>query len=351
MIRLNQKLLHDIEVVDRSKEDAEDLNEEQKRRIEQLEAIIHALGSDEYTSGIIERVRKGDTYESIASWAQRSLSHPLITLSPQSQQRFNRMLGGDDPNRALTFWTNVGEDPDMIHHLIRLYLTWIQPAHALLDQERFLASFWACSDHDCSSALVNAICAMGCLLDNDRRQDQRQRRRLMRTLHGQFLRETHDHMRDFEEDQTTPYIQTLAIIFLIGVADGDGRRAQSYLRLAVESLMRKEGPGALSNSCDIVPWGIVSLHTYVIASSSHRRLGDVRSLTPTQSLVCPDFPETFGTALHREREAASPAGRWGRLSLETVYDGTRGARRESHRAEGPRDNDGHCSHHVGPDRS
>jgi hypothetical protein len=70
---------------------------------------------------------------------------------------------------ATRLWTDVTTDSDFVHHLIKLYFTWINHCCPLVSEKDFYADFNAGNTQACSAILVNSICATGCLLTNDPR--------------------------------------------------------------------------------------------------------------------------------------------------------------------------------------
>ena len=66
-------------------------------------------------------------------------------------------------------WTDVTTDSDFVHHLIKLYFTWINHCCPLVSEKDFYADFTNGNTEACSAILVNAICATGSLLTSDPR--------------------------------------------------------------------------------------------------------------------------------------------------------------------------------------
>lgn len=62
-------------------------------------------------------------------------------------------------------WTSVSTDPDIVSHLVSLWLTWDYPFHAFLDREVFLKHMRAgdLNSEFCSPFLVNALLAVACV--------------------------------------------------------------------------------------------------------------------------------------------------------------------------------------------
>ena len=237
-----------------------------KRENVNLKLVIHAWVNGQHSPATMEhvkeRVKRGDPYDEISKDIESSDSAPSSdSLSPLSRQMSHHRLESQESHPALSFWTDIGQDPSLIHHLMNLYWAWIHPSHVLLDRARFLQDFWACSGPSCSHALVNVICAAGCFVDEDHLHAQASRRQRMTDLQGKFLRKSQEHMEDLRGAKSLTNAQTWTIMFLVQVGAGSGHSAALYLRAAVEHLMKLAPPKELSKSDDVVPWGILTLHT------------------------------------------------------------------------------------------
>jgi hypothetical protein len=181
---------------------------------------------------IIERVQNHESVESIAQWLQAA-NGDSEGPSPISSSRSiiadsdNEMDDGVSPRFR---WSSVTANEDIVQHLFTLYFTWVHPFHMLFDEQLFVHSYQQRSEAFCSSSLVNAICAMACYyhtaVDADTTDFD---------LLGRDFSEAVRHELD-AEDQSLLSIQTFAIMFLVGCAQGKGLHASKYL-LVANSLM------------------------------------------------------------------------------------------------------------------
>ena len=268
-----EQMIREIQRLQRKNEDLEEEKDTLGEKNSWIEQIISSLKENGQGPEIISRLKRGESHRHIAEW----LGRPLITaggvavdphtLSPDTErniteaihQYHRRMVEERDPR----YWTNVTPEASFIEHLVNLYLTWIHPAHMLFDEERFMASFRDCSDTYCSSALVNAICAMSCCLLHDELGDNNEQTAAgIAVIRDKFMEETRSLMRNAEAGKMTA-IQTYAVMFLVELSSGRALIGSSHLRLAAESLLSKHTSEQSSESEEIAAWGILTLHTCV----------------------------------------------------------------------------------------
>ena len=258
-------MIREIQRLRQEKEHLEERHDTLEEKHDWDEQIIRALKDDGQGDEIILRLKRGETYQSIALWLS-SLSSTDIRLSPTSSHHLtqvvaeyhrNAVKGADHPRH----WTSVTSDTVLIEHLIMLYFTWIHPAHVLLEESYFLASYRSCSDTYCSKPLVNVICAMSCHLLHGSWKGGAMTEVDIDVLQEQFMDEARAgvSMTNYSKMST---IQTYAIMFLTELASGHGLIATSHLRLATESWVSKQGEDQSRESEDIASWGILTLHTY-----------------------------------------------------------------------------------------
>lgn len=146
--------------------------EEQVNQIKDLRAedhmteqILQALTTDEKAPEILDRLKNGDTYESIVAWLGRALMEDFETLSPKLSQHStsdtsDHEVGGVSSTNVKC--TSVTSNTAVLGHLFQLYFAWVHPVHTLFSEGHFLDRRQ--SEKYCSSNLVNAICAMACHL-------------------------------------------------------------------------------------------------------------------------------------------------------------------------------------------
>jgi len=194
------------------------------------EQIFQALSTDEKVPEILDRLRNGEAYGSIVEWLGRSPLEDLETMSPRTSHHSafdspDHEMGGLSSN-----WTTVASDSAVLDHLFQLYFAWIHPVHTLFSEGRFVDSYKRQSNSYCSSALVNAICAMACHLHSVADSDE--------VDFVQLGEEFSDAVRkDIKpEDKSITTVQAFAVMFLVDSARGKSLRASSYLRVATNGL-------------------------------------------------------------------------------------------------------------------
>lgn len=262
-------MLREIRQLQRKNEDLEEQHTTLAEKHACAERIIKSFADDELCVELVERLKIGDSPQSIAEWLS-STSDMDLTATVERYRR-DLLQNGD-----LCFWTNVVPISTLLEHLITLYLTWIHPFHMLFDESLFISSFKSCSDTYCSAALVNAICAMSCCLltatpNNDELTD-----RFVADLKNKFLDEAKTMLRTADPNKMTT-IQTYSVIFLFELGSGTGLMATSHLRLASETLIAKQEFEQEADANSIAFWGVMTLFTYVRDLLQRRVIADLRS--------------------------------------------------------------------------
>lgn len=259
MIREIQRLQKENESLEVEKERVHVKND----WIEQT--LIRSLEHDKKGTQILRRLKSGQTLQQIAEWLGRPLD-AIKDLSPTSDEKANEALKRYHKqfieNQDPRYWTNVTSDPALIHHLVRLYLVWIHPVHMLFDQINFMSSFNKCQDVYCSSALVNAICAMSCHLHHGANSDQdpEHAQEEIDYLRTAFMEEVYSNLKEGDYNKMT-VIQTYAILFLVELGCGNGQLATSHLRLATESCFAKQQAEQDPELEGVAALGVLTLHT------------------------------------------------------------------------------------------
>jgi hypothetical protein len=197
------------------------------------EQILQALSTGEKVPEILERLKNGETYETIVEWLGRAPLGDFETLSPRVSQ--NSTLDASDQEMggvsSTNFkWTSVTTNTAVLDHLFQLYFAWVHPVHTLFSEGHFVDSYKRQSEEYCSSNLVNAICAMACHLHSAGDGDDFD--------FDQIGTEFSDAVRsDIDaDDKSITTIQAFAVLFLVNCARGNGLRASSYLQTATSSL-------------------------------------------------------------------------------------------------------------------
>ena len=270
--------------------------------------ILETIGRDGHDREIIVRLRNGDSHQSIADWlhhenpdfargletrtTHRRLIDAVKVFETQCQQEGGLLRQNSDPSEVDIPWTKVTTSHKLIGHLFDLYFTWVHPVHMLFSELDFKQDFKENIEIHCSASLVNTICAMACnILESE--DVERRSRTDAATLRDGFMNEARATLTPDSYGYMTS-VQTLAIMFLVELSSGKGRKAVGYLRSAVDNLNSNQSP--LSEEAnEITVWGVHTLHTYVkaiIESSWEAQLMNpgvalvsrIRSFTLRQSL-------------------------------------------------------------------
>ncbi|MCJ1389446.1 hypothetical protein MMC18_002303 [Xylographa bjoerkii] len=237
-----------------------------------IEQIIRALSSDENGEDIINRLRNGQSYQSVAeSLGQSPLGSlsGLGNLSPTSQRNFTMAINDYDKDatreRGMNTgpfsggeWTTVTTDHTLINHLLTLYFTWVHPVHMLFSRPHFMASFVNRVDIYCTSALVNAICAMACHLFDPSHDEGFEADLNPKDLREQFMKEARRQVQDAPSKKLA-IVQTYAVLFLVDLSSGRGANSASYIRLAADCIDQSIESGYSSQAAEMTRWGIYAL--------------------------------------------------------------------------------------------
>lgn len=260
MVREIQRLQKENESLEVEKERVEVKND----WIEQ--AFIRSLEQDKKGTQILKRLERGQSLQQAAEWLgqpSEAIRDPSPTSGHESNealQRYHDQLIEDQDPR---YWTNVTNDPALVHHLVHLYLVWIHPVHMLFNQTSFMSSFKKCEDAHCSAALVNAICAMSCHLYHDANleEDKQHAREKIDSLRNRFMEEVYSSLKEGDYNKMT-VIQTYAILFLVELGCGKGQLATTHLRLATESCLAKQEQAEQDPDLEgVATLGVLTLHT------------------------------------------------------------------------------------------
>ncbi|MCJ1353190.1 MAG: hypothetical protein MMC33_003175 [Icmadophila ericetorum] len=241
--------------------------------------ILDILTNNGHDREIIRRLRSGDSLESVAEWlvSQPELHKHIRTL-PESRQdlvdivrRVEDLYNAYDPTSPLAepsyHWTHVTKSTVLVHHLFKLYFTWVHPVHMLFSEADFLTSFQNNNTVYCSSALVNAVCAMAChLLDNplpsasSKDLAQRTSYQDAMKLRDGFMVEARSHLLPGSYSQMTT-IQAFAVMFLVELSLGKARSATAYLRCAADHLRKRQTSEQSDDAVKLSYWGVHTLTT------------------------------------------------------------------------------------------
>ncbi|KAI9824068.1 MAG: hypothetical protein M1832_002136 [Thelocarpon impressellum] len=229
--------------------------------------IMKALISDNHAPGIVERLKRGEDYGSVARSFQNmplaALDHPSSAASSSfenqggssSQSMDYEIEGISEGFSSTSFhgtedeggsgagagggstWTRVTGDADLVSHLLELYFTWVHPVHMVLSEPHFRTSY---NGHDgayCSPALVNVICAMAChLLESPPEEESDWDAMLAEGVGDKFMDEGRSLIKPEDHNRLTT-IQAFAIMFLADAGAGKALKASSYIRFASGSLV------------------------------------------------------------------------------------------------------------------
>jgi hypothetical protein len=247
-------------------------------KIKELEArdhsttqILQALSSDMDTLPILKLLRRGEPYERIVELLGGVGTTDVEIVSYTETREATRNAyhqGIGDPPSMVCHWTSVTSDDALVDSLFRLYFTWVHPVHSLFSQDYFIESYRRRSKIYCSSALVNALCAMACHLHNST---------LMAKIDFELLGRNFSDAAGasiIAEDKCITTIQASAVMFLVHCARGNGVGASSYLKNAANNLSRttlRETEGFLQVLKNTT-YGIRNLNMSVKLSRSFTKL-------------------------------------------------------------------------------
>ena len=241
-----------------------------KQKNNWVEQILGAMSSDGNEREILERLKNGESYRSIAEKLDRPLFAETEGLSPRSQRQLSVALmdyemdraGERDPESGILHegrWTSVTNDRELIDHLFSLYFSWVHPVHMLFSRNHFISSYRNQADLYCSSSLVNAICAMGCLLLGEKGRFSAEEGLDPVMLRRDFMDEARSLIKPEHYNKRT-IVQTFAVMFLVELGQGQGSRASSYLRLAGDAVNSMRDNTYSTEAMQISKWGIYALN-------------------------------------------------------------------------------------------
>ncbi|KAI9654185.1 MAG: hypothetical protein M1829_000967 [Trizodia sp. TS-e1964] len=217
--------------------------------------IFNALVSDEKSQEVVMALRSGEPRDSISLRLGRlTLEGPLPETPPATTAGWPPYLpDGMDPRSPVDevdtdsdhghAWTTVTNNPALVRHLLTLYFTWAHPIHMVVSETAFMRSYLELTADYCSSALVNAMCALGCLLaesplemsyDTELMANDPEDYKFA-TLAERFMEEARSLIKWDNLGRIT-IIQTFAIMFLVDAGSGKARRAASYISFATTQL-------------------------------------------------------------------------------------------------------------------
>jgi hypothetical protein len=245
--------------------------------------IMKALISDNHAPGIVERLKRGEDYGSVArSFSNAKLKDLDIPPSsstgtldsveepsslPDSMDYeldgITERISGSTFSHDELFWTKIIGDADLLKHLMELYFTWVHPVHMVLSEPHFRASFTGHDEHYCSSALVNVMCAMACHLLDPADEATELDGTDAEKLGDRFMDETRSLIRPEDQNKLTT-VQAFAIMFLYDAGSGRALKASAYIRFASTSLTDPNFQSDVHRDAwQITMWGVHSLNVCV----------------------------------------------------------------------------------------
>lgn len=237
--------------------------------------ILETIGSDGHDREIIRRLRAGESHQTIADWlVQENPDFGVLDPETQTHRRlidvvemYEAQCSGDDglrrfsPSPSEIPWTRVSTNHRLIGHLFDLYFTWVHPVHMLFSEQDFKHDFKKSLNTYCSPSLVNAICAMGCMLLQSEGYGESSRSRIdAATLREGFMAEARESLYP-ESYRHLTSIQSFGIMYLAELSSGKARSAVGYLRSAVEHLQASNGLQQSEEAGELTLWGMQTLNT------------------------------------------------------------------------------------------
>ena len=241
-----------------------------QRKNNWVEQILRAITTDDNGPQIMECLKNGDSYRSVAERLARAPFPDVDDLSPMSQRQLTDVLkdyemdiaGDRDSESGIRHdgeWTGVTGDHGFVDHLFSLYFTWVHPVHMLFSRNHFLSSFQNQANVYCSSSLVNAICAMGCLFIGEKGKYSSEDGYDPDSLRNRFMAEARSLISPKHYTKKT-VVQTFAVMFLVELWQGQGARASPYVRLAGDAMNSLGDSSQCSEAMEITKWGIFALN-------------------------------------------------------------------------------------------
>ena len=240
-----------------------------------MRAILDTIGQDGHDKEIISRIQAGESYQKISDWLLQTqsvssqihdvpISHrSLVTVIKRVEQHYQ---ADDEQSTSINDlvptnndWTTVTTSTSLLRHLLDLYFTWVHPVHMVMSDVDFKECFRTKNPAYCSSALVNALCAQACHLLTNNGVDIWRRNVDAGKLREAFLKEARASLTPDHYTHITS-VQAFALIFLSELSDGKARRAQGYLRTAVEHLRLVDTNQTSPQALEITKWGIYCLN-------------------------------------------------------------------------------------------
>ena len=241
-----------------------------------IESIFRALTSGGIGPQVLDRLRSGESYQAIADSLGEAPLSDLPVLSPTSERALSKALKEydldaareRDPDSGIIDrenWTNVTSDKTVVEHLLTLYFTWVHPVHMLFSRPHFWASYKNRSDVYCASALVNTLCAMGCLYLDTAGEYDGAPKTDPQALRDKFMSEARSQIKP-SHYQKTITIQTFAVMFLVELSSGQGSKAGSYIRLAAETLSKQPPAEYNTEAMEVTRLGVYALNVFVTSA-------------------------------------------------------------------------------------
>ena len=235
-----------------------------------VEQILRAISLDDNGPEIIECLKNGESYRSVAEKFRRPPFADIEDLSPTSQRQLSDALmdyekdsvGQRDSESGIRHdgeWTSVTSDHELINHLFALYFTWAHPANMLFSRNHFLSSFRNKANLYCTSSLVNAICAMGCLFMGEKGKYSTEDGTDPQKLNERFMDEARSLIKPKHYNKRTT-VQAFAVMFLVEMGQGQGARASSYIRLAGDAINSLRDHAYSTDAMEVTKWGIYALN-------------------------------------------------------------------------------------------
>ncbi|KAI9879267.1 MAG: hypothetical protein M1830_009068 [Pleopsidium flavum] len=258
-----------------------------------VERILRALRSDKASKEVIDCLRQGESYQSIAEGLRQGILADVLSGSPTAGRQLSEAFVDFEMNAASdqslgagmylkdgTRWTNVTTDDTLVDHLLALYFTWLHPVHMVFSEVHFMASYTNRSNIYCSMPMVNAVCAMACRFFDHAPEYDTETPIDPQILGNRFMAEARSHITpDIYHKLTT--LQTLAVMFLVDLSAGNGSRASSYIRLAADQLNARLDSQYSTEASEMASWGLYALnviwaaHTYQVPSIDRLSSSDV----------------------------------------------------------------------------
>lgn len=250
------------------------------------EKVFESLSTDDRSDFIIYKLRQNerleDIYEQLSGFSPTAGSLGSEHLSQgwcksvqsngsddDSQSKTGRTSPGLDEAELDSFkngsrWTKLGLSDTVVEHLLLLYFCWEYPIFSSLSKRHFAQDFNIGRGRFCSSLLVNAILAVGCLFSDqiEARMDPHDSETA-----GMHCYAEAERLMLCHKDRPVTVVQAMGLMSSWNASWGDYRKARFYagqsMRMAIEMGLHRDSSTDETKDyrevCNVTFWGAFML--------------------------------------------------------------------------------------------